>query len=231
MVVWHHWLNGHELEQTGRWWRTRKPGVLQFMGSQRVRHSLVTEQQHTSLHCVLWAKGAVLCAVALDCWEFFHSSHHGLSRLSQAAISPTKAPTPPQRSQPMLWWKKLKECEWQLGTLPLHLNKQFDLPQLNSGNISQLALWGALCYWKTCQPTGSVWWLHNCSADSRCGWTITWKGTYFSAWERRKVHARLSRAILLSRNTVSTKKKKAQPKLCFTWQTFWGFKPRRQPLR
>ena len=28
-----------------RQWRTGKPGVLQFMGSQKVRHDLVTEQQ------------------------------------------------------------------------------------------------------------------------------------------------------------------------------------------
>ena len=30
---------------SGRWWRTRKPGILQFMGLQRVRHDWVTEQQ------------------------------------------------------------------------------------------------------------------------------------------------------------------------------------------
>ena len=30
---------------SGRWWRTGKPGVLQFMGLQRVRPDLVTEQQ------------------------------------------------------------------------------------------------------------------------------------------------------------------------------------------
>ena len=29
----------------GRWWGTGRPGVLQAMGLQRVRHSLVTEQQ------------------------------------------------------------------------------------------------------------------------------------------------------------------------------------------
>ena len=29
----------------GRWWRTEKPGVLQSVGSQRVRHNLATEQQ------------------------------------------------------------------------------------------------------------------------------------------------------------------------------------------
>ena len=32
MVGWHHWLNGHE-------WRTRKPGVLQSMGSQAAGHN------------------------------------------------------------------------------------------------------------------------------------------------------------------------------------------------
>ena len=30
---------------SGRWWRTGKPGVLQSMGSQRVRHNWATEQQ------------------------------------------------------------------------------------------------------------------------------------------------------------------------------------------
>ena len=43
MAGWHHWRNG----QTGRWWRTEKPGVLQSMGSQRVRHDLATEQYNS----------------------------------------------------------------------------------------------------------------------------------------------------------------------------------------
>ena len=30
---------------SGRWWRTEKPGVLQSTGSQRVRHDWATEQQ------------------------------------------------------------------------------------------------------------------------------------------------------------------------------------------
>ena len=30
---------------SGRWWRTGKPGVLQSMGSKRVRHDQATEQQ------------------------------------------------------------------------------------------------------------------------------------------------------------------------------------------
>ena len=46
MFGWHHRLSGHEFEQTladseGQ----RKPGVLQFMGLQRVGHDLATEQQ------------------------------------------------------------------------------------------------------------------------------------------------------------------------------------------
>ena len=34
------WVN------SGSWWRTGRPGVLQSMGSQRVGHDWVTEQQH-----------------------------------------------------------------------------------------------------------------------------------------------------------------------------------------
>ena len=37
------------LSKSRRWWRTGKPGVLQFMWSQRVKHDLATEQQQTSI--------------------------------------------------------------------------------------------------------------------------------------------------------------------------------------
>ena len=37
------WVN------SGRWWRTGRPGMLQFMGSQRVRHDWVTELNWTEL--------------------------------------------------------------------------------------------------------------------------------------------------------------------------------------
>ena len=45
MVGWHHQLNGHEFEQALADRKDRKSGVLQSMGSQGVRHDLVTEQQ------------------------------------------------------------------------------------------------------------------------------------------------------------------------------------------
>jgi len=45
MTGWHHQLNGHEFEQTlGNSEGTRKPGMLQSMGSHRVGHNWVTEQ-------------------------------------------------------------------------------------------------------------------------------------------------------------------------------------------
>ena len=43
MVGWHHQLDGHEFEKTPG--DSETPGVLQSMGSQRVGHDLVTEQQ------------------------------------------------------------------------------------------------------------------------------------------------------------------------------------------
>ena len=43
MVGWHHWLNGCEFEHTLG--VSEVPGMLQFMGSQRVGHDLETEQQ------------------------------------------------------------------------------------------------------------------------------------------------------------------------------------------
>ena len=35
MVGWHHWLNGHEYDMSGRQWRTEKPGLLQSIVLQR----------------------------------------------------------------------------------------------------------------------------------------------------------------------------------------------------
>ena len=47
---WDSWMESLTLwtwvwTNSGRWWRTGKPGVLQFMGLQRAGHGLATEQQ------------------------------------------------------------------------------------------------------------------------------------------------------------------------------------------
>ena len=43
MAEWHHRLNGCELSELGSWWGTGRPGVLQFMGLQRVGHNWATQ--------------------------------------------------------------------------------------------------------------------------------------------------------------------------------------------
>ena len=45
MLDGHHWLNGHEFEQTPGNWLTGNLGVLPSVGAQTFGHSLATEQQ------------------------------------------------------------------------------------------------------------------------------------------------------------------------------------------
>ena len=49
------WVN------SGSWWSTGRPGVLQFMGSQRVRHDWATELNWTELKTKLCDKGHGVC--------------------------------------------------------------------------------------------------------------------------------------------------------------------------
>ena len=43
MAGWYHKLDGHVWASSGSWWWTGKPGVLQSVGFQKVRHNWVTE--------------------------------------------------------------------------------------------------------------------------------------------------------------------------------------------
>ena len=55
MVGWHHWLSGYEFEQTRRYWRTGKPGMLQSTGLQRVRHDWGNNKNDFYvLHLIKW---------------------------------------------------------------------------------------------------------------------------------------------------------------------------------
>ena len=47
MAEWHHWLDAHEFEWTPGVGDRQRPGVLRFMGLQRVRHNWVTELNWT----------------------------------------------------------------------------------------------------------------------------------------------------------------------------------------
>ena len=77
-----------------RWWRTGKPGVLQSMGSQRVRHDLATEHQCHLLQASVRLRvmealcseieASLLGSVELA-WEIYWWRHHWMGRW--AAIS------------------------------------------------------------------------------------------------------------------------------------------------
>ena len=62
MAGWHHRLNGHEFEWTpGSWWWTGRPGMLQFMGLQRVGHDWVTELNWTELMGMNYVPPKLIC--------------------------------------------------------------------------------------------------------------------------------------------------------------------------
>ena len=52
MVGWHHRLDGWVWASSGSWWWTGKPGMLQSMGLQGVRHDWVTELKYQKLALV-----------------------------------------------------------------------------------------------------------------------------------------------------------------------------------
>ena len=61
MAGWHHWLEGCWVwVNSGRWWWTGRPGVLRFMGLQRIWHDWTTELNWTVLLCI-----TKLCCVTL----------------------------------------------------------------------------------------------------------------------------------------------------------------------
>ena len=45
-VGWHHQLDGRVWASSRSWWWTGKPGMLQSIGSQRIRHDWATEKQY-----------------------------------------------------------------------------------------------------------------------------------------------------------------------------------------
>ena len=69
-----------------RWWGTVKPGVLQSMGWQRVRHDLVTEQQLATYGCGTQDK--VFCPLEPQCpWVWSGETVQGSVCVGQGYIS------------------------------------------------------------------------------------------------------------------------------------------------
>ena len=53
MAEWHHQCSGHELGQTSGDDEGRGPGMLQSLGSQRVKHDWETQQQQQHTYILL----------------------------------------------------------------------------------------------------------------------------------------------------------------------------------
>ena len=54
---------------SGRWWKTEKPGVLQSMGSQRARHDLAAEQQQVNLNSLMG-----IAELGTQFWQGFYGN-------------------------------------------------------------------------------------------------------------------------------------------------------------
>ena len=83
MVGWHHWLNGLEFEQTLGDSEAIMLVVLQFMGSQRVRHNLSTTQQQQRsprAHMASLCKSESSCLIPADAPCDRHTMSDGQSR-------------------------------------------------------------------------------------------------------------------------------------------------------
>ena len=63
-----------------RWWRTGKPGVLQSMGSQRVRHEWVTEQQQQQMNSSIIGRTCCWICWLLSHWALCSNSVHNALR-------------------------------------------------------------------------------------------------------------------------------------------------------
>ena len=94
-VVWRGWMASPTQwrwiwANSRRWWRTRKPGVLQSMESQRVRHDLATEQQPQTIKSIESKSGRkkiyvifiyiailflALCFIIQACRDLFQSPY------------------------------------------------------------------------------------------------------------------------------------------------------------
>ena len=68
------WVN------SGSWWWTGRPGVLQFMESQRVGHYWATELNWRECSMTLIVKTADMCAFSIH-FGFFGRAHHAICGL------------------------------------------------------------------------------------------------------------------------------------------------------
>ena len=122
MAWWHHLLYRHVWVDSGRWWWTGRPGVLWFMGSQRVRHDWATE---LNSHC--W--GFSLLPGSYFIYLFFasyfppHILYHTIP--SEPAVTVFLNTNLFQKPVFITYGRYLEPTEWQIYLLRLLLLLNF----------------------------------------------------------------------------------------------------------
>ena len=101
------WLDGiidsvdMSLNNSGSWWWTRRPGVLQSMGLQRIRHNWetwLTDWSHSVFHMTM-----------TQAWCIFHGGYFSWSQVKWKSLSPVQSFVTPwtthsmQFSRPEYW--------------------------------------------------------------------------------------------------------------------------------
>ena len=87
MVGWHHWLPQWTWVwvNSRSWWWTGRPGMLRFMGSQRVKHYWVTELNWTEQQCPQNWKRSLFIPIPMKGNAKECSNYHTISIISHAS--------------------------------------------------------------------------------------------------------------------------------------------------
>ena len=133
MVAWHHRLDGPGFEWTWSCWWIGRPGMLQFMGLQRVRHDWLTDW--STLTSYFKRKRLVLCTIchaiyfsfskiifywrmialqtfALFCQISVWISHRSAYIPSFLKLLPIPCPTP--NTTPLGWYRAPVWVSWAI---------------------------------------------------------------------------------------------------------------------
>ena len=100
MVGWHHQLDGHEFGWS--WWWTGRPGVLRFMGSQRVGHDWATELNWSHRPRNALSHHKLKTRTGFSTWASRKSTALLTPRFSVKLISDFWPPEPLENEYPLL---------------------------------------------------------------------------------------------------------------------------------